>query len=64
LWPAAGQALNLSRNATYKAAQRGEIEGLLKFGRVYRVAVPAFERMLEEGHRKLEPTPEVKLRRI
>jgi hypothetical protein len=51
LWPTVGQALNLSKNGVYAAAKRGEIAGLMKFGRVYRVAAPAFRRMLEEGHK-------------
>ena len=51
LWPTVGKALNLGKNGTYAAAKRGEIEGLMKFGRVYRVAEPAFRRMLEEGHK-------------
>ena len=38
LWPTVGKALNLGKNGTYAAAKRGEIAGLMKFGRVYRVA--------------------------
>jgi hypothetical protein len=53
LWPDAGQQLGLGKNGTYAAAHRGEIEGLLKFGRCFRVAVPALRRMLEEGHKGL-----------
>jgi hypothetical protein len=36
LWPDAGQALDLRRNATYAAATRGEIE-TLQFGRLKKV---------------------------
>jgi hypothetical protein len=54
LWPDAGQRLGLSRNGTYASAQRGEIAGLLRFGRIYRVAVEPFERMLMEGR---QPKP-------
>jgi hypothetical protein len=64
LWPTVGQALNLSRNAVYAAAHRGEIRGAMKFGRVWRVSEVAFEAMLAEGHHpKPEPMPTVKLRR-
>lgn len=38
LWPEAGQALGLGRNATYEAARRGEIK-TLKFGRLLKVSV-------------------------
>jgi hypothetical protein len=36
LWPDAGEALKLQRNATYAAAARGEIE-TIQFGRLKRV---------------------------
>ena len=36
LWPEAGQALKLTRNASYEAAKRGEIE-TIRFGRLKRV---------------------------
>jgi hypothetical protein len=54
LWPDAGEQLGLSRNGTYDAARRGEIAGLLKFGRVYRVAAAPFEQMLASGQ---QPKP-------
>jgi hypothetical protein len=38
LWPTAAQALGLERSAAYAAAARGEIPGLLRIGRRYRVA--------------------------
>jgi excisionase family DNA binding protein len=45
VWPDAGQALGLGRNATYDAVARGEIP-VLRFGR--RIVVPkrALERMV------------------
>jgi hypothetical protein len=46
--PEAGREFfGLSRNASYKAAQRGEIP-TLKIGRLLRVPVAALERKLEE----------------
>jgi hypothetical protein len=36
LWPDAGRALGLSRNATYDAARRGEIK-TLRFGKLLKV---------------------------
>jgi hypothetical protein len=36
LWPDTGQALGLSRNATYAAAQKGEIK-TLRFGKLLKV---------------------------
>jgi hypothetical protein len=38
LWPDAGRALGLQRSAAYAAAARGEIPGLIRIGRRYRVA--------------------------
>ena len=38
LWPDAGHALGMQRSATYAAAARGEIPGLLRIGGRYRVA--------------------------
>ena len=46
LWPAAGQALGLSRSATYSAALKGEIPGLIRVGGRYRVATAALRRTL------------------
>jgi hypothetical protein len=51
LWPDAGQALGLSKNLTYRAAKAGQIEGIMRFGRVYRVSTAALYRMLQEGQR-------------
>jgi hypothetical protein len=51
LWPDAGRLLELSKNSTYKAARAGEIPGVLRFGRKYVVAVPAFLRWLECSNR-------------
>ncbi len=46
LWPTAGQALGLGRNATYKAANRGEIPGLFRIGDKYGVATAPLRRVL------------------
>ena len=46
LWPDAGMALGLSRNGTYDAARRGEIAGLMRFGKKYVVAIEPFEKQL------------------
>jgi hypothetical protein len=51
LWPDAGQALGLGKNLTYAAAKRGEIPGLMRFGRSFKVARAPFRRALEEGHK-------------
>jgi excisionase family DNA binding protein len=48
LWPEAGQALGLSRNATYDAAKRGEIP-TIKFGKLIKVPTAALRRMLENA---------------
>ncbi len=45
LWPDAGQACGLGRNATYDAARRGEIP-TLRFGRSLRVPPAALLAML------------------
>jgi excisionase family DNA binding protein len=45
LWPDAGQALGLSRNATYDAARRGEIP-TIRFGKLIRVPMAAFNDLL------------------
>jgi excisionase family DNA binding protein len=48
LWPEAGQALGLSRNATYDAARRGEIP-TIRFGKLIKVPTAALRRMLENA---------------
>ena len=58
LWPDAGQALGLSRNATYEAARRGEIP-TIRFGKLFKVPTAAFHRMLESAGQPSErATPE------
>lgn len=51
LWPTAGQALGLSKNPTYKAAERGEIP-VLRFGRSLRVPTAKLLEMLGQGGRQ------------
>lgn len=46
LWPTVGQALGLGRASTYEAAKRGEIPGLMSFGRRLVVATATFRRAL------------------
>jgi hypothetical protein len=46
LWPDAGEALGLRRSATYDAANRGEIPGLLKIGGRRVVATAVLRRSL------------------
>jgi excisionase family DNA binding protein len=48
LWPEAGEALGLSRNATYDAARRGEIP-TVRFGKLIKVPTAALRRMLENA---------------
>jgi excisionase family DNA binding protein len=48
LWPEAGRALGLSRNATYDAARRGEIP-TVRFGKLIKVPTAALRRMLENA---------------
>jgi hypothetical protein len=50
LWPEAGQALGLGRNATYEAARRGQIP-IIKFGKLIKVPTAALRRMLENAGR-------------
>jgi excisionase family DNA binding protein len=45
--PEAGRQLGLSKNASYAAAQRGELP-VLRFGRKLRVSLPALERLINE----------------
>ena len=52
LWPDAGQALGLSRGATYEAARRGEIP-TIQLGRLKKVPIAALRRMLEEAGKKI-----------
>jgi len=47
LWPETGQALGLSKNATYDAARRGEIP-TVTFGRLKKVPM-WFYRQLSDG---------------
>ena len=46
LWPDAGQMAGLGRNSTYAAAARGEIP-VIQFGKLKRVPLKKFRRMLE-----------------
>jgi hypothetical protein len=48
LWPDAGQALGLSRNATYDAARRGQIP-TIRLGKLLKVPTAALNRMLESA---------------
>jgi hypothetical protein len=48
LWPEAGQALGLGRNATYEAARHGQIP-IIKFGKLIKVPTAALRRMLEDA---------------
>jgi hypothetical protein len=52
LWPVAGQALGLGRSATYAAATRGDMPGLMRIGGKYVVATAALRRAL---HLDAEP---------
>jgi hypothetical protein len=45
LWPTAGQALGLGREATYAGARRGDIPAL-RIGKKYVVPTPPLRRML------------------
>lgn len=47
LWPTAARAWGMGRSAAYEAAGRGEIPGLIKIGRRYRVATAALRRSLD-----------------
>ena len=46
--PEAGRLVGLGRDASYEAAKRGKIP-VLRFGRLLRVPIRAFERMLDEA---------------
>lgn len=49
--PEAGKILGLGRNASYEAARRGDIP-VIKLGKLLRVPVVAFDRMLEQAGAK------------
>ena len=49
--PAAGKRLGLSRGASYDAANRGDLPGLIRIGRRLMVSKVALERALENGWR-------------
>jgi hypothetical protein len=51
LWPDAGQALGLGRNATYEAARRGQIP-IIRFGKLIKVPTAALRKMLETTGQK------------
>jgi hypothetical protein len=52
LWPTGGRALGLGRSATYEAAARGEIPGLIRIGHKYVVATAALRDALHlDDHR-------------
>ena len=46
LWPETGQALGLSRNATYDAARRGEIP-TVRFGRLKKVPMWFYRKLVD-----------------
>jgi hypothetical protein len=46
LWPDAGQQLGLGKNATYEAALRGQIPGVLRIGSRWLVLRDVFERAM------------------
>ncbi len=46
--PEAGIRLGVSRNVAYEAAKRGEIP-TIRIGKLMRVPIVAFERMLEQA---------------
>jgi Helix-turn-helix domain len=57
--PEAGQRyFNLSRNASYAAAERGDIP-TIRIGRLLRVPVRALERMLDKAAEQIRDTAEV-----
>jgi hypothetical protein len=49
LWPEAGRALGLGKNATYTAAMRGDIPGVFRIGSRWLVAREAFDQALRQG---------------
>lgn len=48
LWPEVGQMLGLTRNATYAAANRGEIP-TIRFGKLFKVPKAAFDKMMSDA---------------
>jgi len=46
LWPDAGRALGLGKDATYQAAEKGEITGAIRIGSRWLVLRDPFEKML------------------
>jgi excisionase family DNA binding protein len=48
LWPDAGRQLGLGKNATYEAAERGEIPGVFRIGGRWLVSREAFDRALAQ----------------
>jgi hypothetical protein len=49
--PTAGKRLGLPRGASYDAANRGDLPGLIRIGRRLMVSKVALERALENGWR-------------
>jgi hypothetical protein len=49
LWPEAGRSPGLGRNATYDAAERGQIPGAVKIGGRWIVLAAVFDRFVNEG---------------
>ena len=47
----AARTLGIGRSLAYELARRGELPGVLRLGRVFRVSVPALEKALA-----MEPT--------
>ena len=47
--PVAGKRLGLSRGASYDAAKRGDLPGLIRIGRRLMVSKVALEKALENG---------------
>jgi hypothetical protein len=47
--PVAGKRLGLSRGASYDAAKRGDLPGLIRIGRRLMVSKVALERALDNG---------------
>ena len=47
--PTAGRMLGLSRGASYEAAKRGDLPGLLRIGRRLMVSKAALHRALDNG---------------
>ena len=47
LWPVAGQALDLGREATFSAARRGTFPGAFRIGKEWRVATRPLRQILK-----------------